>query len=277
MMALPGELSRHREVTRPAAIINDLPSAVLDIPCPAGNRFPTWQNRIGWLFSGKDPTMVSETLPLADTAVTDDRQRLGDPYASSETERMARLEQILRTAPHVMTILETIRALELPDAWLVSGGIYQTAWNVLTDRALMHGIKDFDIVYFDGKDLSYEAEDRIIHRVNTALPELAKLLEVRNQARVHIWYEKRFGRPYRPLHCAMDSLTTYAARTHAVAARLTAAGELVLHAPFGLANLFAMHLVPNYVQPNEQTYVEKAERMKVLWPELSVAPWGTDI
>ncbi|WP_208988351.1 nucleotidyltransferase family protein [Labrenzia sp. VG12] len=227
--------------------------------------------------SGKDPTMVSETLPLADMTETDDRRRLGDPYASSETERMARLDKILRTAPHVMTILETVRALDLPDAWLVSGGIYQTAWNVLTGRTLMHGIKDFDIVYFDGKDPSYEAEDRIIHRVNAALPELAKLLEVRNQARVHLWYEKRFGRRYRPLHCAMDSLTTYAARTHAVAARLTASGEIVLHAPFGLANLFAMRLVPNYVQPNERTYVEKAERMKALWPELSVAPWGADI
>nr|WP_299810013.1 nucleotidyltransferase family protein [uncultured Roseibium sp.] len=48
----------------------------------------------------------------------------------------------------------------------------------------------------------------------------------------------------------------------------------MLQAPFGLANLFAMRLVPNYVQPNEQTYVEKAERMKALWPELEVTPWN---
>ena len=152
----------------------------------------------------------------------------------------------------------------------------QTVWNILTKRPLLHGIKDFDIIYFDGSDNSYEAEDAVIRKVNAALPELADLLEVRNQARVHLWYEKRFGRPYRPLDCSMDALTTYAARTHSVAARLDAEGRLVLYAPFGLANLFAMRLVPNYVQPNPETYAEKAGRMQALWPELTVLPWRED-
>ncbi|MBN8179259.1 nucleotidyltransferase family protein [Roseibium aggregatum] len=200
-------------------------------------------------------------------------ERLGDPYAASEETRLASLEQILRTVPHVMEILTTVRNLALPDAWLVSGGIYQTVWNVLTNRPLLHGIKDFDIIYFDGTDLSYEAEDDVIGKVNKALPDLASLLEVRNQARVHLWYESRFGRPYRPLDCAMDSLTTYASRTHSVAARLEEDGRMVLHAPFGLANLFGMRLVPNYTQPNPDTYAEKAARMKALWPELTVIPW----
>lgn len=204
----------------------------------------------------------------------DDYAHLGQPYAAAEEDRINALKHVLKTVPHVMEILEAIRELNLPDDWLVSGGIYQTVWNVMTGRPHFHGIKDFDIIYFDGSDLSYEAEDAVIKKVNDALPDLAKLLETRNQARVHLWYEQRFGRPYRPLDCAMDSLTTYAARTHAVAVRLDASEGLVVAAPFGLANLFAMHLVPNYVQPNEQTYVEKAERMKALWPELTVAPWG---
>ncbi|MCV0426638.1 MAG: nucleotidyltransferase family protein [Roseibium sp.] len=199
--------------------------------------------------------------------------RLGDPSAANEQERLAELERILLSVPHVMRILEAARNLDLPDAWLVSGGIYQTVWNILTDRPLFHGIKDFDVIYFDGGDISYEAEDSVIKKVNAALPDLAELLEVRNQARVHLWYEKRFGRPGRPLDCSMDALTTYAARTHAVAARLDRNDRLDLHAPFGLANLFAMRLVPNYSQPNPETYAEKATRMKALWPELTVLPW----
>jgi len=199
--------------------------------------------------------------------------RLGDPYTVREEERLARLEDILRGVSHVMEILSAVRDLKLPDAWLVSGGIYQTVWNVLTGRPLLHGIKDFDVIYFDGSDLSYEAEDAVIGQVNAALPELANLIETRNQARVHLWYEQRFGRPYRPLDCSMDALTTYAARTHAVAARLDTQDRLVLHAPFGLANLFGMRLVPNYAQDNPETYGEKAERMKVLWPELETVPW----
>jgi len=212
--------------------------------------------------------MIGATTPLSEW------DRLSDPYLVSEQCRIERLERILETVPPIMSILRAVRDLDLPDAWLVSGAIYQTVWNVITDRPFLHGIKDFDVIYFGGADLSYEAEDKVIGKVNTALPELASLLEVRNQARVHLWYEKRFGRPYRPLDCAMDSLTTYAARTHAVAARLGEDGKLIVQAPFGLANLFAMRLVPNYVQPNEQTYAEKAERMKALWPELTVVPWG---
>ncbi|PVB60204.1 nucleotidyltransferase family protein [Labrenzia sp. 011] len=211
------------------------------------------------------------------TAETDTRAgpdtRLGASYAACEDARIERLEQILRRLPHVMRILATIRDLDLPDAWLVSGGIYQSVWNVLTGRPHLHGIKDFDIIYFDGSDLSWEAEDTVIRMVSAALPDLAPLLEVRNQARVHLWYEKRFGHPCRPLDCSMDALTTYAARTHAVAARLSADDGLLLHAPFGLANLFAMRLVPNYGRENKQTYAEKAERMKALWPELEVIAW----
>jgi len=210
-----------------------------------------------------------------DTKLLGERDRLGDPHAVDEQVRLARLAQILRSVPHVMSILRTIRELGLPDGWLVSGGLYQTVWNVLTERPLLHGIKDFDIIYFDGSDFSYEAEDAVIRKVEAALPDMAAMIETKNQARVHLWYEQRFGRPYRPLDCSIDSLTTYAARTHAVAARLDAKDRLVLQAPFGLANLFAMRLVPNYVQPNERTYVEKANRMKALWPELTVVPWGT--
>jgi uncharacterized protein len=204
---------------------------------------------------------------------TDDHIRLGAPYAASEDERIDAIAQILKTVPHVMEILRTIKDLQLPDAWLVSGGIYQTVWNVLTERPYFHGIKDFDVIYFDGADTSYEAEDVIIKKVDAALPYLAKLLETRNQARVHLWYQKRFGRPYRPLDCAMDSLTTYASRTHAVAVRMNGNNELVVHAPFGLANLFGMRLVPNYSQMNPETYAEKAVRMKASWPELTIVPW----
>lgn len=199
--------------------------------------------------------------------------RLGDPYAASEEDRLARLTDLLKGVSHVMDVLTAVRDQDLPDAWMVSGGIYQTVWNILTNRPLLHGIKDFDIIYFDGSDLSYAAEDRVIGKVNAALPQLANLLEVRNQARVHLWYEERFGRPYRPLDCSMDALTTYAARTHAVAARLGPDGGIVLHAPFGLANLFGMRLVPNHALNNQETYEEKAERMKRLWPELEIVPW----
>jgi hypothetical protein len=202
--------------------------------------------------------------------------RLRNPAETSEDERKAALEDIVRASATLPRILEAIRKIGLSDGWLVSGGLYQSVWNVLTGLPEGSGIKDYDVIYFDGRDLSYEAEDSVIKAMNAVLPDLADKLEVRNQARVHLWYENRFGRPYAPLSCAMESLTTYAAKTHAVAVRLTTDDRLEIHAPFGLANIFAMRLVPNLSTDNYATYTEKAERMQAFWPALEVVPWGRD-
>lgn len=200
-------------------------------------------------------------------------QRLGNVDAATEDERVAALSAIVHQSAELMDILRAIRDLAIPDAWLTSGAIYQTVWNLITQRPATFGIKDYDIIYFDGTDRSYEAEDHVISKVKAALPRLSNLVEVRNQARVHLWYENRFGRPYRPLDCTMDALTRYASRTHAVALRLDNTGSPVVHTPFGLANIFAMRLVPNYSHPNKETYTEKASRVEALWPELQVVPW----
>jgi len=203
-------------------------------------------------------------------SVTD---KLGDPYETGEDQRRSALAKIVQSDAALMAILRAARDLELPDAWLVSGAIYQTIWNTLTGRPHGYGIRDYDLIYFDGADLSYEAEDRVIKRVNAALPALAERIEVRNQARVHLWYETRFGRPYQALSCSLESLISYAAKTHAVAVRLSADSGLEIHAPFGLANIFSMRLVPNTAMDNRATHEEKGARMKALWPELEVVPW----
>lgn len=208
----------------------------------------------------------------ADSAVHD-WARLADPYRASEDERADALRHIIRSVPVLMDILTAIKQLALPDCWLVSGAIYQTTWNVMTGRPHDHGLKDYDIVYFDGADLSYEAEDLVIRKVAQALPHLASKIETRNQARVHLWYEKRFGAAYPALSCSMESLVNYASKTHSVATRFGPNGSIEIHAPFGLANIFDMRLVPNTALDNRKTHTEKGARMKAIWPELTVESW----
>jgi hypothetical protein len=73
-------------------------------------------------------------------------------------------------------ILSHLPALGLAEAWLVSGALFQTVWNRLTDRPVDHGIKDYDIFYFD-LDTSYEAEDDAIARAKTKFCDLKWLLK----------------------------------------------------------------------------------------------------
>jgi hypothetical protein len=105
-------------------------------------------------------------------------------------------------------ILERLPGLGLADAWLVSGSVFQTVWNVLTGRAPDYGIKDYDIFYFDA-DTSWEAEDAIIHRVAVAVSDLGVSVEPRNQARVHIWYSNKFGIAYSPLQRTTEGVDRF--------------------------------------------------------------------
>jgi uncharacterized protein len=112
----------------------------------------------------------------------------------------SRLVEILRASPRVMEVLHLMRNAALPDARLVAGSIYGTVWNALCGFHPDHGIKDYDICYFDA-DTTWDAEDRVIKAVAAITPdELLPLVEVRNQARVHLWFGDKFGGDYPPLH-----------------------------------------------------------------------------
>src|SRR6187200_210208 len=102
-------------------------------------------------------------------------------------------------------IAEELFRLALPDAWLVSGCLVQTAWNVLTRRAVDYGIADYDVFYFD-PDTSWDAEDAVIRTLQARLAHLGATIEARNQARVHLWYAVKHGLPYPPLTCSTDGI-----------------------------------------------------------------------
>jgi hypothetical protein len=118
----------------------------------------------------------------------------GMPRDYGEAELVERLTEIVRAAPSLMQVLRTTRKLALPDWLAMSGAVYQRVLNHLTGRAPDYGIRDYDFGYFDASDISYEAEDVVIRRVAAAFDEPFKsTVEVRNQARVHLWFEAHFG------------------------------------------------------------------------------------
>lgn len=188
----------------------------------------------------------------------------------SETELAGRLEAVVRAAPSLMQVLTTARELALPD-WLVfSGAVYQRVLNHGTGRDPDYGIRDYDLGYFDPADTSYEAEDVVIRRVADAFESpLKEMVEVRNQARVHLWFEGKFGEPYPPLGCTAEALTRFVSPLFAVGVRLEPDDRLHIEAPFGLSDLFALTLRPN---PHRQTngFARTAASARARWPELSV-------
>ena len=166
-------------------------------------------------------------------------------------------------------IADALLRLSLPDAWLVSGCLVQTVWNVLTNRAEHYGIADYDVFYFD-RDISWEAEDAVIRKLHEACKGLGVKIEARNQARVHLWYGEKHGLPYPPLHCSAEGIDRFLTKNTRVGIRRTREGYDV-YAPDGFDDVAGMIVRPNR-GPNfsAANYAKKAERWKALWPEITV-------
>jgi uncharacterized protein len=161
--------------------------------------------------------------------------------------------------------------LALPDAWIVSGCLVQTVWNVQTERAPDYGIADYDVFYFD-PDTSWQAEDAVIQELQGRFASPGAKVEVRNQARVHLWYPQKHGLPYPALHCSTQGIDRFLTQNTQVGISRTQGGHDV-YAPHGFDDIADMIVRPN-PGPNfsAANYEAKARRWKMLWPEITVLP-----
>lgn len=181
-----------------------------------------------------------------------------------------RLVGCVRRSPVLMSVLETVRAQSLPDALVFSGAVYQTVWNAITGRPPTYGIKDYDVGYSD-PDTSYEAEDGVIRRVAAALaPEVRDRVEVRNQARVHLWFPAKFGAPYPPVTSTAQALERFVCPAFAVGVRLEEDDTIAVAAPFGLQDVFSMTLRANPLRGVAADWQRITGSALQRWPELSV-------
>ncbi|QIO31230.1 nucleotidyltransferase family protein [Bradyrhizobium sp. 1(2017)] len=171
--------------------------------------------------------------------------------------------------PVNVAIIEELHRLGLPDAWLVAGCLVQTVWNVITKRAIDHGISDYDIFYFD-PDTSWEAEDAVIRTLQARLDHLGAKIEIRNQARVHLWYPDKHGLPYPPLTRSTDGIDRFLTENTQLGIR-PADGDFEVYAPHGFDDVARLIVRPNRaVNFSAINYEAKAARWKALWPEITV-------
>jgi len=182
------------------------------------------------------------------------------------------LDHVLRNTNN-RVILDLVPGLELPDWWLTAGAVFQTVWNVLDGREPATGIDDYDLFYFDASDLSSEAEEVVIERVGELFADLGVVVEVRNEARVHLWYEEDFGVPAKAFESSCDAIDHFASTTCCYAVTRNSAGKLDVYAPHGYDDLFKQRLRPNPVLAPRHVYERKAARWTREWPSLSVEPW----
>ncbi len=126
-------------------------------------------------------------------------------------------------------------------------------------------------MYFDPADLSAETEKQIEEALVERLGGLEVLVDVKNEARVHFWYEERYGRHLDPYSSTEDAIATWPTTASSVGVRDD--GAFVVCAPYGLSDLFGMVARPNKTVVSRDVYEEKTTRWADRWPRLTVIPW----
>ena len=168
-------------------------------------------------------------------------------------------------------ILSRAAQLGFEDWWLTAGCIAQSVWNVACDRDIHAGILDYDLFYFD-PDTSWDAENEVISEAARIFSDIPVEVQVRNQARVPLWYENKFGIPFGSVHRASDGIDRFPCATVAVGVRLLDE-KLEVYSPFGLTSLFEGVLKPNRTLPIPDVYEEKTRRWQREWPHLRRESW----
>jgi hypothetical protein len=171
--------------------------------------------------------------------------------------------------PAFMDMMRTLRDASLPMGYVAGGTIRSMVWDTLHGKSTWEIPRDIDIVYFDSSDVSEEDEDVYRSRLREAAPALP--WEVVNQARVHLWAQRK-GMAARPFRSMDEAVASWLEQTHCVAARLTANDQIEVIAPLGLEDLLSVVVRRNPFRSDVDNYLHRCEakRYEVRWPTVTI-------
>ncbi|KAF4782688.1 hypothetical protein HER10_EVM0001830 [Colletotrichum scovillei] len=161
-------------------------------------------------------------------------------------EQLTLVRQVLETNKTLLKVLSLATKLNLPNWYLAGGAVSQTIWNHVSSLPPTTGISDYDLVYHDDSDLSYEAEDAVIRRGRELFAGIPG-----EGAGIDTW------------------ITTSAM----IGVRVEADGSWRVYAPRGLSEFFSMIVRPNSTVGVQEAYEKKARRWIGIWKDLKVMPW----
>lgn len=184
-----------------------------------------------------------------------------------------RVIEIINKNKILIQVFDKMKNFNFESYYIGAGCITQSIWNELTNRPLHYGIGDIDIIYFDDQDLSYEAEDKVIRTGDQLFSEIPIKIDIKNQARVHVWYKDKFGIELEAFQSLEQAIDTWPTTATAFGVRKEHKGNWQVYAPFGFNDLFNMTVRANKRLITEGIFMSKAIKWKEKWPELNIVMW----
>lgn len=182
------------------------------------------------------------------------------------------LKNMLISTEYLWNILKQIKLIQLPNWYLGAGSIAQTYWNYQHGFLPNNYIKDIDIAYFDKSDLSEESEQLHEIKIRNLFLDMSVKFDVKNQARVHLWYEKKFDFAIKQYSSTEQAISTWPTTSTCIGVKYEN-NNLSIYAPYGLNDLFGMVVRPNKTLITKDIYQVKVKRWLECWPLLKIISW----
>lgn len=186
-------------------------------------------------------------------------------------EQLKALEDILFKNETLKEVLKRLEQSNLKNYYVGAGCINQTVFNYLHNFPIDANINDYDIVYYD-EDTSYEKEDIVIKYIEDLLNDLNIKLDIKNEARVHLWYNDKYNDNRKPYSSLEDAIRRWGTTITCIGVRIEN-NSLKVYAPYGLDDLFKMIIRPVKIDFKKEDYLKKVNKWQKKWPKLTIIPW----
>jgi hypothetical protein len=187
-------------------------------------------------------------------------------------DRADELTDILASSDWFLAAMDRVATVDPPQWWVGAGVIRDLVWDTRFGGGFDPArLKDVDVAYFDGTDLTADREVELGAALRGLDPSI--VWDVKNQAAVHHWYPVRFGLDVEPFPSVSEAVATWPEYAACVAVRYGEDGSLLLLAPHGLDDLLdgVWRRNPTRVTPEEYEHRLRRKDPAARWPGVRVA------
>ncbi|XRE42289.1 hypothetical protein ACIVBQ_000493 [Tenacibaculum discolor] len=152
-----------------------------------------------------------------------------------KTDFTTELVTIIKSDTWMLSILEAVHSLHLPDCWIGAGFVRNKVWDYKHNNKRT-SLNDIDVIYFDENDITKTRELAFEEQLKTINPTVN--WSVKNQARMHL---RNGHSPYKNCY---EAISYWPETATAIAIQLNTNNQIEFIAPHGLDDLFNLVVKP---------------------------------
>ena len=183
--------------------------------------------------------------------------------------------EIIKKNKELMDILNYISKLNMQNYYIAAGSVFQTIWNFYDGKDLNYNIKDIDVIYFNGSDISVSKDLEYYNLIKKYCKEKEYDFEidVSNEARMHLWEKEKFNIDIEAYKSSEDAIDKWIATVHAIGITIDN-NELKIYAPYGLSDIYSKTIRPiKHKYNTKDIYEKKVSNWKTRFDNLNIIEW----